>query len=252
MYDACIVTLDEGVELELMSDPDMINLFESSLRGGVSYVTERHVETDEKTNTNLIYVDVNNLYGKAQTYPMPTGDFKWEDIGEFEDYDWAAADLDGETGYALVVDLEYPEHLHADHDSYPLAPMPETITAADLSPYARQCLSTVGGLTERKIDRHCETKLCATLRDREEYFVHFASLKTYLQLGMKLKGVSRIVSFKQATVLKKYIEGTAAKRAAAFTAFEKEIWKLANNALYGLGECDIYIYIYICVGVNLS
>lgn len=42
-----------------------------------------------------------------------------------------------ETGYILEVDLDYPEHLHESHNSFPLAPEHLNINEDMLSPYAK-------------------------------------------------------------------------------------------------------------------
>jgi hypothetical protein len=65
-------------------------------------------------------------------FPLPTGDFRfWEEEeivqrrGEFET---GSLPTDGKIGYALEVDLDYPEELHDLHNDYPLAP--EKLTVA--------------------------------------------------------------------------------------------------------------------------
>ena len=75
------------VELELLSDPDMLLMIEKGIRGGISMISNRHGkannsymgdEYDDKRATKYItYLDANNLYGWAMCKPLPTRDFKW-------------------------------------------------------------------------------------------------------------------------------------------------------------------------------
>jgi hypothetical protein len=46
-------------KLELMNDIDMIQLIESSIRGGVSYINTRHLEVAEKDPGEIVYIDAN-------------------------------------------------------------------------------------------------------------------------------------------------------------------------------------------------
>ena len=51
---------------------------------------------------------------------LPVSGFKWmseEEIDIFE----LGTDAEGDKCYILEVDLEYPDHLHDNHNDYPLA-----------------------------------------------------------------------------------------------------------------------------------
>ena len=64
-----------GVTLEKISDPDKYMFFEQGMRGGVSYINKRYSETSK--NVNILYLDMNNLYGCAMRQYLPINNFTW-------------------------------------------------------------------------------------------------------------------------------------------------------------------------------
>ena len=63
-----------GVTLEKISDPDKYMFFEQGMRGGVSYINKRYSEASK--NKNILYLDMNNLYGHVMSQYLPYADFK--------------------------------------------------------------------------------------------------------------------------------------------------------------------------------
>ena len=82
-----------------------------------------------------------------------------------------------------------------------------------------------------KIDK-CK-KLVCDLRNKKEYVVHIKSLKQGLYHGLKLKRVHRIIEFSQKAWLKPYIDMNTELRKLAKDDFEKDLFKLMNNAVFG-------------------
>ena len=58
-------------------------------------------------------------------------------------------------------------------------------------------------------------------------------LKVYVRLGMIVDQINEIISFKQSKWLEKYINFNTQKRNKAKNDFEKDFYKLLNNAFYG-------------------
>ena len=82
-----------------------------------------------------------------------------------------------------------------------------------------------------KID-NCK-KLVCNLRNKKKYVVHIRSLKQVLNHGLKLKKVHRIIEFNQEAWLKSYIDMNTKLRKVAKKDFEKDFFKLMNNAAFG-------------------
>ena len=76
-------------------------------------------------------------------------------------------------------------------------------------------------------------KLILNVMDKKKYVLHISALKFYLEHGLKLKKVHRVISFNQADFLKPYIDFNTEKRKNAKTEFEKDLFKLLHNAVYG-------------------
>ena len=69
-WDACLK--ETGQELQLLSDYDMLMMFERGIRGGISHISKRYAEANNKymkdynpgkESTFIQYLDANNLYG---------------------------------------------------------------------------------------------------------------------------------------------------------------------------------------------
>ena len=112
------------VQLELLSDPDMLLMIESGIRGWIATISHRHfkanneymeIEFDPAEESRFIsYLDANNIYGWASSIQLPTSGFKWMTDNELDDWKHLSCFLE--------VALEYPEQLHDLHNDYSLAP----------------------------------------------------------------------------------------------------------------------------------
>ena len=69
--------------------------------------------------------------------------------------------------------------------------------------------------------------------DKNEYVVHIRALKQALNHGLILKKVHRVIHFNQEARLKPYIEMNTKLRTEAKNDFEKDFFKLMNNAVFG-------------------
>ena len=233
-WDAMLKMTD--IKLELMVDIDMFQFIEKGMRGGISYIANRYgkannkymKEYDEKAPSKYImYLDANNLYGWAMSQALPTGSFKWLSPKQIEKINLGKYTENSKKGMILEVDLEYPTELHNSHNDYCVAAEKLCVTKNMLSPYCKQILEkfniTIGQVK----------KLIPTLADKQKYVLHYRNLQLYLDLGLKLKKVHRVLIFNQSPWLKQYIDFNTQKRTHAKNSFEKDFFKLMNNSVFG-------------------
>ena len=225
-----------NIKLELMTDVDMFQFIEKGMHGGVSYIANRYGKANNKymkeynekvPSKYIMYLDANNLYGLAMSQYLPTGNFRWMTDKEINKIDLGKYKADGEKGLILEVDLEYPQELHNLHNDYPVAPEKIKVSNGMLSEYCKKIAE------KYKILIGQVNKLIPTLRDKKEYVLHYRNLQLYLNLGLKIKKVHRVLEFNQSLLLKQYIDFNTEKRKHAKTSFEKDFFKLMNNSVFG-------------------
>ena len=216
-WDACLKITN--IDLELLSDHNMLLMFEKGIRGGISIISNRYGEANNKYmgrgfNKNkpskyLMFLDENNLYGCAISMKLPTHGFKWLTNGEMEKlYNNQVVQVWEKTPCILDVDLEYPDKLHDLHNDYPFCP-------------------------ERVKCKNGVEKLIANLRNKTNYIIHYKNLIQCLKAGMKLKKIYRGIKFVESEWMKPYIEKNTNLRAKAKNNFEKDFFKLMNNSVFG-------------------
>ena len=115
-----------GIKLELLTDPDMLLMFERGIRGGITQAVRKYASANNKyigdrfepksESSYLQYLDANNLYSWAMSQPLPAGGFKWVDVNPNEISELATRT---DKGYILEVDVSYSRELHNPHNDLP-------------------------------------------------------------------------------------------------------------------------------------
>ena len=145
---------------------------------------------------------------------MPIDGFKWKkDILKFNEEFIKNYDEDNDKGYILELDVEYPKHLQLSY-------------LGNISHYDMPFLPE-----KRKINKI--EKLICTLSDKENYVAYIRSLKQALNHGLILKKVHKVIQFNQEAWRKSYIDMNTKLGKQAKNDFEKDFYKLMNNAVFG-------------------
>ena len=224
--------------LELLTDLDHYLFLSKAMRGGLSIVSKRysranHPSLGEKYDSSkplkfLHFVDANNLYGKVMMEYLPVGGFRWMKREELTEEFVCALSADGDYGCFVQCTMLYPPALHDLHDDYPLAPVKRKIRYEDLSPVAREMCDRhkLKGTLNRE-------KLIGTFEVRREYVLHYRNLQFYLKLGMRVVEFQAGLIFRQAPVMKSYIEFNSQRRCCAENKFDIDYYKFMMNSLFG-------------------
>ena len=152
-----------NVNLELLTDVDMLLMIEAGIRGGTCQSTHRYAKANNKYMKNydksiessyLMYLDANNLYGWAMSKKLPVNGFKWEnDLSRFNENFIKNYNENSDVGYFLEIDIEYPKQLWSSHE------LPEG----------------------RKLEK--AEKLFCSIEDKEKYVIHIRASKQALNHG---------------------------------------------------------------------
>ena len=204
-------------QLELLTDLDMLLMFEKGIRGGITQAVKRYAKANNKYMSNynseevskfLQYLDMNNLYGWAMVQKLPTHGFRWfKQVEKFTPEFINNLVKKDRKGYTLEVDIDYPQELHKSHNELPF-------------------------LAERMKIGKVE-KLVPNLNNKKRYVVHIKALDQALKHGLILKKVHRVIKFEQSAWLASYIMKNTRLRMTAKNEFEKDFFKLMNNSVFG-------------------
>ena len=118
------------VKLELLTDYEMLLIFENGIRGGICQARHRYAKANNKYMKNynkgiesscLAFLDANNLYGWAMSQKLAVNGFEWvEKLSKFNEDFIKKYDEGSNTGYFLEVDVEYPKALFNSYKDLPI------------------------------------------------------------------------------------------------------------------------------------
>ena len=191
-------------------------MVEKGIRGGICHSIQRYAKTNNKymkkysnneESSYIQYLDANNLYGWAMSKKLPTNGFKWIDNNKINEDFIKNYNENNDKGYILEVDVKYPKRLHELHSDLPF-------------------------LSEQIEVNKCK-KLVCNLFKKKKYIAHINTLKQASNNGLKFKKIHRVIEFNQEAWLKPYIDMNTELGKLAKNDFEKDLFKLMNDSVFG-------------------
>ena len=133
--------------------------------------------------------------------------FQWiEETSQFNEFFMKIYNEEIDEGNFLEIDVQWPKKLYELHNDLPF-------------------------LSERmKLEKF--KKLVTNLYDKTEHSIHIGNLKQALNHWLILKKVHRVIKFNQHAWLTPYIDMNTELREKAKNIFEKDFFKLMNNAVF--------------------
>ncbi|XP_050535022.1 uncharacterized protein LOC126902042 [Daktulosphaira vitifoliae] len=222
-FDAMLKYTDAYIEL--LTDPDMLLMFEMGIRGGLTQVNQRYARANhpdvpdynpDLPHKYLQYLDATNLYGTAMMEPIPFGYFEWstatlEEVLNTPD--------DGDYGYLVEIDAHYPRELHDLHNDLPFFPVNE-----------RSPLSS---------SKH--SKLMTTLQPKRGYIVHYRALKLAVKHGVIVTKLHKCIKFMQSRWLAQKNIGERTETPKHTTRVQPEE---TVEAILDISKCIMYKFHY--------
>ena len=207
----------------------MFLMAEKGIRGGKCDVIHRYAKANNNYMKNydkniessyLMYLDANNLYGWAMSQKLPINSSKWvEDLSQFNEDFIKNYDGNSDKGYIIEANIEYPKKLFNHHKDYPV-------------------------LAGRKKIGKCEKLIC-DMQGKENYVDHIKVTKQALNRGLILQRAHRVIQLNQEAWMKLYIDMNTKLRKEAKNEFDKDFFKLMNNAFFGKTMEDVRNYRHI-------
>ena len=225
------------VGMEIITDPSMNDLFLDSVRGGLCISSLRSYQIADHTKESLRYFDVKSLYAHIQyDYRHPIGDYRYLDpVPEPKELTRLALEYDEKTakiGHLCIVDLDIPVELHDFLSDFPVTFSKESYEPKYYPPTSKW----------HHVPKSNVPKLTPSLFNPRNYGVTMLSLQFLVRLGLVIKKVHRVVSFRQEYFLRDFIELCIKKRKASGLKMDDVCFKLLSNGLFGKFLESMYKY----------
>ena len=153
---------------------------------------------------------------------LPYQDLKFDSSTDIETI--LSTPDDSEIDYFVEVDLKYPDEIKDKTKNFPFCPENKFSPTDNFTDHM--------DLNKPESYDKCRKLIC-DWTDKQKYFVHYRLLKFYVKHGIEIMKVHEVISFKQKKWLQKYIDYNTQKRNKTNDGFEKDFYKLLNNAFYG-------------------
>lgn len=233
---------EENIKLDTITDPEMFDIINSSIRGGQTGAMTRYYNFEEEPDTFLCDLDCNSLYPTVMiNYDFPCHDWHMVDFKQMD-----------KAKYSQM--KTYLEELHANKESgfieldmivkdkpefysyVPVASKREITGCYEVQSMVEYC-SDYG----QDVNKLIFSGLTQVVGLHEHYCCHTKLLEWYIDHDViEIKQIYRAVIGKEEPVFKCYVQDNLDNRKKfASDPIKKMLYKLMNNSLYGKTYEDV-------------
>ena len=121
--------------------------------------------------------------------------YKWADVSIFTDDFVKNYDVNGDKGYLLEADVEYPIEMRIAHEDFPFLSERKVKSTKNHSNYEFDEIARAHRKVYKtfNINPEPDNKLIASVRDKNKYVLHISTLKQELCHGLRLSKVYRVI-----------------------------------------------------------
>ena len=118
-----------NVNLELLTDINMLLMIDAGIRGGMCQLVHRYTKANNKSmkkydknieSSYLMYLDAKYLYGSVMSQKLHANGFEWkDDLSRFNETFIKIYNENSDIGYSPELNVEYPKKLFSSHKDLP-------------------------------------------------------------------------------------------------------------------------------------
>lgn len=212
----------------------LIRILEDSILPGISLSNAKRVDfQSRRLNDNVkpnesveaLMVDIRSQFASILLKPVPVDGYHYMEKEEVENFKISDIDQCEATKYIICCSLIYPDKIHDLTDSLPLAYSRMVGDHERKNHEKDMFLLDQFGIKQSALDMSCFNK--------DNIWLSGDMLKLYLNLGMELKNVSAIVTYKVSDHLASFAKVCIEARRSAKNAFYARIAKAVPNLAVG-------------------
>lgn len=260
-WDCFLKSLKVGFKLQSIPNLEIYKMIIECMRGGYTNVMNQRITKckneyindveDNSENSYIMYFDENNMYGFSMTKYLPYGDFKMLKNDELYTHDKIMS-MKEEDEYGCFIRCDITFNQEAKEKLKNFVPCIESceVKYEWLSKYQKNYIRSEYNkikdyeddyeVEESKLKKYYESSGCKKLighfYEHKNYVMHYLHYQQAIKLGVSIKNITEILSFKQTNYMKNYIDMCTKERIKASkdkNDFLVMLMKLMINSVYG-------------------
>lgn len=233
-------TIAGTYHLDPITDPEMYDVINSSIRGGQTGAMTRYYDVEEQPDTFVVDLDCNSLYPTAMMkFSFPTRDWRkldWSAIRNFSQVLSMIKELHNR-GRSGFIELDFIVKDKEEFYSY----VPVASKRIVKGVYEVQSMVEYCAEYGNNVSSLCFCGLTQVMGKHEHYCCHTRLLEWYLEHDViEITKLHRIITGEDHPVFYDYVKSNLEKRSLfSSDPIKKMLYKLMNNSLYGKTYEDV-------------